>query len=60
MADEVLDIPFRAGKKVVEAYDIVAVREKSIAQVRSEEPGTACNENGLQLFRVALASIYCL
>jgi len=41
----VSDIPPRSRKKIVDAKDIVASREKSLAQMRSQKAGAASNKN---------------
>ena len=39
------DIPFAAGKKIVEAPDLMPFRKKPVAKMRADESGSAGDEN---------------
>src|ERR1700752_904 len=41
-----IDIRAAAGRKMIEAYDAVAVLQKPFAEVRAEEPRPAIHKNG--------------
>jgi hypothetical protein len=45
LIEQVVDVGLLAGEEVVEADDVVALLDESIAQVRAEEPGAAGDEN---------------
>jgi hypothetical protein len=42
MAEQVSDVLFIAGEKVVEADDFVALLDESVAEVAAEESGSSC------------------
>lgn len=44
VAEQVADVFFGTGEEVIEAYDIVAIVQQALAQVRTQEAGTAGNE----------------
>ena len=43
--DQMLDVLLGAGEEVVDADDVVAIRDQSIAQMRAQEAGTAGDED---------------
>jgi hypothetical protein len=47
MLQEVIDILFGAGEKIVDAEDCVTIFEQALAKMRSKEAGASCDENGL-------------
>ena len=50
LVQQVLDVCLLAGKKVVEADDIVAACHEAIAEVRAEEAGSAGHKDALAAF----------
>jgi hypothetical protein len=49
MADHVLDILLPAGKEVVNANDIVPIRQQPIAKMRAQEAGSAGHKDELPI-----------
>ena len=47
MTDELLDISLRPGEEIVDAKNVSALRQQSLAKVRTEEAGTTCNQNSV-------------
>ena len=45
MADEVCDVLFATGEKVIDADDIVTAFDEAVAQMTPQETGTASDEN---------------
>ena len=43
VVEQVSDIRFPAGKKIVEADDLVALIQKPLAKMRADKPGAAGN-----------------
>jgi hypothetical protein len=59
LANEMLDVALRAGKKIVQANDLMTSRHQPIAQMRAEKARTARDENRLaaQHTRTPLAAV---
>ena len=47
---EVGDVLPAGGEEVVDAQDLVSPRQQPLAQVRSDEPGAAGNQNPFHVF----------
>jgi len=45
VVEQMLDVRARAGKKVVEANDVGALRQQAFAQVRPEKSGAVSNKD---------------
>jgi hypothetical protein len=54
--DQVLDVDLLAGEEVVEADDIVALVHHPFADMRTEEAGSACDENAFDFHRFIFQS----
>jgi hypothetical protein len=47
MPEEVLDVYLATGKEVIEADHFMAFLDETIAEMGTEEPGSACDKNTL-------------
>ncbi len=45
VGEQVSDVVLGAGKKVIDANDVVTLGEKAFAEVSTQESGTASDEN---------------
>ena len=52
-----LDVALAAGEEIVDAEDVVALRDQPIAQMRAEKPGAAGDQNASVAHEIRLSCI---
>jgi hypothetical protein len=53
MRQQMRDIGLRAGKKIIDAQDVLALRDQAVAQMRTKKTGASGDEDLFQLTPVS-------